>query len=334
MITQGVSVPEPRIVCVGSHLESEIALSELIDEGIPISGLVTLRRDAHEGVSDYVDLRPLCERSGIPVIDTADINDGETLARIRELRPHFIYVLGWNRLFGDELLTIPNGFVVGSHPTRLPEGRGRAPIPWTVLLEKRSSASTLFRITPGIDAGNILVQVPFDVPPRSYAALVYELSAYAMSRAFSTLTAQIRSGTVAEVEQDDRLATYYGRRTAEDGYLDFGESAENLERLVRAVSEPYPGAFAYYGDTKVEVWRAQLEDDRRHRGTQGQILAVEGNGVLVQATGGTVWLRELTSAGDMIPAETFTVGRRFGTRYDYEIRRLRADISDLRETPG
>ena len=126
-------ITSPRVVCIGANLESEVILNGLISISANVVGLVTVRPEQSSAISDYVDLHGVCRAAGIPAIDTDDINDPATLDRIRELQPDFLFTLGWSQMFGTALLALPEQFVVGSHPAPLPQMRGRAPIPWTIL---------------------------------------------------------------------------------------------------------------------------------------------------------------------------------------------------------
>lgn len=321
------------IVCVGSHLESQVALEGLFEANVPIAGLVTLPSGSSAGVSDYVDLHPLCEDSGVPVIDTTDINSVDTLARIRELAPNYIFTLGWNRLFKDDLLSIPDGFVVGSHPTRLPDGRGRAPIPWTILRDARRSASTLFKMDLEVDSGGILVQNEFDVPPRSYAYDVYMLASRAMRDGFIQLYHSIVAGKpLAARPQDSSLLTIHGKRTPMDGRVDWQGSADAVDRLIRAVSYPYPGAYSYYDGQRISIWRVDRTDGPPCFAPPGQVLERDDERILVMAGDEPVWLSEFTVEGDRLPAATFRVGTRFGYALEDEIHHLRGELAALKES--
>ena len=81
------------------------------------------------------------------------MNAVETIKAIEALRPDYIYTLGWSQLFREAFIKTPSRYVVGSHPSELPAGRGRAPVPWTILQGHRQSAVTLFRIDVGVDSG-------------------------------------------------------------------------------------------------------------------------------------------------------------------------------------
>ncbi|MEM8679558.1 MAG: formyltransferase family protein, partial [Planctomycetota bacterium] len=249
-----------RVVCVGSNQETECVLRGLHEQQANIVGLVTLPARRDQGVCDYVDLHQWCAAHDIATIDTVDINSAETLEAIAALRPDYIYTLGWSQIFGDRLIQIPSRYVVGSHPSPLPSGRGRAPVPWTILEAQQKSAVTLFRMDAGVDSGAILCQEWFEVAAEAYAQDVYQAVASNLRRAFLKVYQAHASGTpLPEVPQTKSEASYRAKRTPADGHLDFGRPAEEISRLIRAVSKPYPGAYTYYAGTKITVWECSLD---------------------------------------------------------------------------
>lgn len=324
----------PRVVCVGANIESEKVLSELLEAKAEIAGLITLPPRAAVGVSDYRDLHPLCHEFKVPVVDTEDINNEATLGAIAELDPEYIFVLGWSQMFKKDLLCLPSGFVVGSHPTPLPERRGRAPIPWTILEGHRKSAVSLFRMAPGADSGPLLIQRWFDVPERAYAMDVYERAAENLALAFAEHYQGIQDGAITEHVQDEKEATYRAKRVPADGFVDFRQPAEYVDRLVRAVSEPFPGAYTYYKDRVVKIWRADPYTGPEYRGVPGQILKRLHEGLVVQAGDLPVVVRELTVEGRPAVAGDFSVGEVFGYRTADVIADLRRRIFFLEEKLG
>ena len=322
----------PRVICVGANLESLVALERLVACGANVVGLVTLPSEDHKGVSDYVDLHPFCKKNGIHVIDTLDINASVTLTQLRELNPDYIFTLGWSQLFKEELLGLPHQYIVGSHPSPLPEGRGRAPIPWTILEQQKYTAVTLFRMTVGVDDGSILIQKWFRVPRGVYAKELYDLVAMKLGEAFCELYQSIISGQVVTEPQDMAVVTYRAKRTPQDGHIDFSRSAEDIERLIRAVSEPYPGAYTYYQGRIVRIWRASLEDVPSYFGQPGQILTKSNERILVQAGDRPLWMWQFTDMDDAIlSVRSFRNGSKFGFALEDEIYALREELFQLKQ---
>jgi methionyl-tRNA formyltransferase len=325
----GGMMRQPRIICVGANLETEIALKILLREGVPIAGLVTLPGDATDAVSDYVDLCDLCEGASIPIVYTQNINSAETIDRLKALNPDYIFVLGWSQIFRSNILNLPTQFIVGSHPTPLPEGRGRAPIPWTILDHRRESAISLFKMDSGVDSGAILKQRYFAVPEHAYAMDVYRLAADNLGAAYVDLYKDICADEVREDLQDENQATYRAKRTPADGYIQFTMSARKIWDIIRAVSEPYPGAYTYYQGFRVTVWKASHYRGPEIRGVPGQILKTEGSRVLVQTGDMPLWLDKLSSGEEEITGKFFKLGSIFGLRSDDVLTDMQSRIAKL-----
>jgi methionyl-tRNA formyltransferase len=84
--------------------------------------------------------------------------------------------------------------------------------------------------------------------------------------------ALIQSGAAARKPQDHDRATYCARRTPEDGLIDWRAPAASVLRLIRAVGDPYPGAFAYHNGERLIIDSAVLlPDSSRFIGLVGQV---------------------------------------------------------------
>jgi methionyl-tRNA formyltransferase len=276
-----------------------------------------------------VDLHSIANTNGIVCLDTDDINSPETVAWMADLAPDYLYTLGWSQIFGAAVLDVPSRFVVGSHPSPLPEGRGRAPIPWMVIEGIERGAVSLFRMARGADAGPMLVQRSFDVPPRADAGQLYERASATLRDAYCELHAAILAGAVRETAQDERRASYRGKRVASDGHLDFSKARQDVDRLIRAVTRPYPGAYAYHRGVRVQVWRSDLDDIPAFSGTVGQILLQQQGRLLVQAGDGALWLTEITIDGQVAVLRDLPVGSRFGYRVEDVLHALREEVAML-----
>jgi len=322
---------EPRIICVGGNQESFVALQGLVEAKANVVAVVTLPAGQAKPACDYFDLHDPCQEWGIPTIDAKNINRPSLVPTLSGLEPDYIYTLGWNQLFGMPLLQVPREYAVGSHPSLLPEGRGRAPIPWAILEGKNHMAVSLFRMDAGVDAGPILLQKPFELPSVADAQQVYQLVAENLRDAFCQLLRLHRSQhTVAAVAQDESQASYRAKRVPADGHIDFQRPAEEIARLIRAVSHPYPGAYAYYQGSRISIWKSRLDGVPNYRGVPGQIVKIEENRLLVQANDTPLWISDFSEDDHGADISQFRAGDRFGYAIEDEIHQLRNEIRILR----
>ena len=78
-----------KIICIGANLESYKSLTYLLENGCKIHSLITLPVGENKYVSDYVDLHPLCEKYGVNVIDTKNVNSKDTIEALRTIAPDY-----------------------------------------------------------------------------------------------------------------------------------------------------------------------------------------------------------------------------------------------------
>lgn len=275
-----------RAVVVGAVGSTAILLEELAAaKGWHVPLLVTLPFEARGRHSDFVDLEPLARRAGADIHRTRKTNSDETLSAVREAAPDLIFVIGWSQLCGPDFLALAPDSVVGYHPAALPRLRGRAAIPWTILLDEPITAGSLFWMEEGTDDGDLLAQHFFHVGRDETAQTLYDRHMDALSAMLKECLPALARGERRRTVQDHRFATWAAKRTPADGLVDWTRSAVDIDRLVRAVGRPYPGAFTYSQGEKLVIWKSEvLIGDWRYHARPGQLVAREAD-MLVVATG-------------------------------------------------
>ena len=301
-----------NIVCVGSNIESMVCLQKFKGNNITISGLVTLPFQQEKRGSDYRNLTPFCNENNIPFFKTKNINSNETKDWLRDINPDVIFILGWSQIFDKELINLPKKYIVGSHPSDLPFGAGRAPVVWTILEDLRKSAVSFFKINKNVDAGNLVLQKHFSILERTDSMLLYNLVSNKLSEGFIEIYNQIQNNTLSENIQDISRRTLRPKRVYEDGLLHFNKSAEEIDRLIRATTEPYPAAFSFYKGKRYSIWKSELSNIISNKSKTGEVLEIKKDRILVQCFESTVWLYDITdSSGETISAEKFEIAQQF-----------------------
>ena len=264
----------PELVIVGAVESTEVAIKAAARaESWRVRLIVTLPPERAGRHSDFCDLAAAAESAGAELAYAVRINDPEIVDRIRTARPDLILVVGWSQICGPAFLDILPAGVLGYHPAALPRLRGRAAIPWTILHAEPITAGTLFWIDAGMDSGAILEQRFFHVAPNETARSLYCKHMRALDAMVVSALARIQAGDAAGTVQDERCATYGARRTPADGAIDWAMSAAVIDRLIRAVGRPYPGAFTHHGEGRITLWEASPHaDDSRYLGAPGQIV--------------------------------------------------------------
>lgn len=198
---------------------------------------------------------------GIPVFAPEDVNHPLWVDRIKSTAPDIIFSFYYRNLLGEDILRCAPRGAFNLHGSLLPRYRGRAPLNWALLQGETETGVTLHRMVARADAGAIIAQQTVAIKPEDNARTLHGKLNMAAAELLQTALPQIADGHFAEQPQDESQASYFGRRTPDDGRIDWQQSATTLHNLVRAVADPWPGAFSYVGTSKFIVWRSAVRSD-------------------------------------------------------------------------
>lgn len=248
-------------------------IEALLAAGYQIDAVFTHADDAREN-RFFGSVAQLCAQRGIPVHAPEDVNHPLWIARIRELQPQFIFSFYYRHLLGEELLACARRGAFNLHGSLLPRYRGRAPANWVLVNGESETGVTLHRMVKRADAGAIIAQQRVAIDAEDTALSLHGKLREAAGELLERLLPAMLEGDFVEREQDESQASYFGRRTPADGLLDWRRPASELHNLVRAVTQPYPGAFAPVGERKLIVWQSKVVPGNQGR-PAGAVLGVE-----------------------------------------------------------
>jgi methionyl-tRNA formyltransferase len=260
----------PRILFFGYSEVGHSCLELLLDRGDNVIGLITHEDEPGEKIW-FKTPALIATEHGIPVFTPDSVNTPEWRDRIAAMQPDLILSVYYRHLIGPSILAIPALGAFNLHGSLLPKYRGRAPINWAVLHGEPRIGMTLHRMVKRADAGAIVDQQGVDISPRDTAEQAFRK---ALPCARAVLVRQIDrllDGTATETPQDEAAASYFGGRKPEDGRIDWSRPSLEIFNLIRAVTDPYPGAFSDFGGARLMVWWAEPAPGQA--GNPGEILA-------------------------------------------------------------
>lgn len=243
------------VTCVQLGLSCMEAIYEV---GGKLALAVTLLDDKAVGKSGRVYLDEFCAKHDIPLLKIAHVNDPEVISAITGAEIDWLFIIGWSQIAGPALLGAPRLGVLGMHPTLLPVGRGRAAIPWAILKGLQKTGVTLFKMDHGVDTGPIALQIEIPIDSATDATALYKEVNLAHVKIIHEVIPRIISGGLTLRAQNDEEATVWPGRKPADGEIDLSGSVHDAQRLIRAVTRPYPGAYFYKDLSKVVVWSARV----------------------------------------------------------------------------
>ena len=312
-----------KIGLIGGVKSSALALQKMSEYGLDIVEVFGYKPKNTELVSGYYDLESLCLDKSISFTPFTKINDH--IKEIQSLNLDYLFVVGISQLVSEDIINAPKLGAIGFHPTKLPKGRGRAPIAWLVK-EVEEGAATFFMLEHIADAGAIVSQECFEVTCDDTAKSVEAKVYAAMDLALDSLLPQLANGELVTVDQDDSVATEFGIRKPDDGLINWSDSAYDINRMVKAASEPHPGAFTYSELKRLAIQTCRIEENLEIKGVQGRILKINKNELLVQTGDGLIWIS--ISCNDI---DKLKIGSLLGYKVDSEIYELKKQVAELNE---
>lgn len=297
-----------KTILIGSVNSSKVVLEEMIKLNFPIDMVYSLDEKYSYNVSGYEPIHKIAEENNIPYRKFRKINEETIINEIKEMNPDYIFVIGLSQLINSEIIDAAKVGAIGFHPTPLPRYRGRAAIVWQILLGVKETESTLFFIDDGMDSGNIIAQEEYIIDDSDYAIDVLSKCDEALKRMINRVLPQLLEGTINSIKQNEEEATYLLKRTPEDGKIDWNESVESIQRLIRAVSKPYPGAFSnYQANHKVIFWKAHYFENEKYIGIPGQIAQITDEFLDIVCVDGILRVYEYENINQV----KLTVGNKF-----------------------
>lgn len=266
---------KPRIVFFGYSEVGYTCFELLLQRGDNVVALITHEDNPHEKIWFKTPAQAAREHR-VPVFTPDSVNTPEWIERIAALQPDLILSVYYRHMISTKILALAPLGAFNLHGSLLPKFRGRAPINWAIVEGASETGMTLHRMVKRADAGAIVDQAGVAIGPRDTAEQVFRkvlpLAREILARQVDALLA----GQASEVPQDETQATYFTGRKPEDGRIDWNHTSERIFNLIRAVTDPYPGAFTDVGGARLMVWWAEPEslDSKGKRGAPGEVLSI------------------------------------------------------------
>lgn len=249
-----------KAVVFAYHDMGCVGVQALLDAGFDIAAIFTHADNAQENAF-FGSVARLAAERGIPVYAPDDVNHPLWVDRIAEMKPEVIFSFYYRNLLGEAILNSARIGAFNLHGSLLPAYRGRAPLNWVLVNGETQTGVTLHRMISRADAGAIIAQRAVEIADADDALSLHRKLTESAKHLLEGALPTLKSGTFSETAQDESKASYVGRRTPEDGRLEWEKPAQTLHNLVRAVSDPWPGAFSFVGTHKFIVWKSRVRSD-------------------------------------------------------------------------
>ena len=267
------------VTCVKIGLS---CMEAIYKKGEKLDFVLTLPDNKAKDKSGRVYVEDFCKQHNIPLLKSEHINNSDVIASINSFDIDWLFIIGWSQIANLNVLKSPNKGVIGMHPTLLPEGRGRASIPWAIIKGLDKTGVTMFKMDMGIDTGSIIAQMEIPLNKKTTSTTLYNQIVNTHSSLIQKMIKPILEDKIKLSPQDELKATIWQGRKPKDGEINLKGSVYDAEKLIRATTHPYPGAFYYHDGIKHTVWSAKILKDMKIKPDLKTINHIEfEDGILV-----------------------------------------------------
>lgn len=287
-----------KVVVFAYNILGLIGLKSLLNAGFEVAALVTHEDDPNEKI--YFDsVAEFAKNIGIPVFTPSSPNTPDFISVLSEIKPNAIFSFYYRQMISQKILDIVNGKAYNLHGSLLPKYRGRCPINWAILNGETEHGVTLHVMVKNADAGDIVDMQDFPIFETDNAGTVQPKMAEAAKILLKRALPLILNGKEQLKVQDVSKSSYFGGRKAEDGKINWNKTAREINNLIRAVADPFPGAYTYLNGKKFIIWEAAFIDKNDLRDfSNGQIISLYPLSIV--ASSGELIIKKCQIEGDSI----------------------------------
>lgn len=179
-------------------------------------------------------------------------------------------------LIEKDLISLPKRLAFNIHGSLLPSYRGRTPHVWAIINNEEITGVTAHVIDEGCDTGDILEQHSFSISESDTGGSILSKFESIYTSLVEKVLYALESGTLSPRKQEHSRASFFGKRTPEDGRINWDWQKLRIRNWVRAQAFPYPGAFTFLEDQKLIIDKISIVDySYSYQMANGLILCAE-----------------------------------------------------------
>jgi methionyl-tRNA formyltransferase len=273
-----------KVVFAGHNPRGVACLRSLVEAGHDVA-LVLVHPAARDG-----EVARAAADLALAVDAPDDVNSAEVVARIAALEPGVIVLAGYGQIVRRPLLESARHGILNLHAGKLPQYRGSSPLNWALINGEPEFTLSVIRVDDGVDTGDVIVERTLPIAPNDTIADLHHTANEVFPELLRDALAHAEAGTLKGRSQDEHDAGYYPLRFPDDGLVLWDlVTAEQAHNRIRALTDPYPGAFTFHGSTRIRLL-ASRPTDVPFYGDPGRVYRAMPDAILVCASDRCLWI--------------------------------------------
>jgi methionyl-tRNA formyltransferase len=252
-----------RIGFIGCHEISWFCLKKICelstnhdDEVVVVFNLDSETASKHSASIRFENLQ---SEHNFLLYNVENITDNKNLQILKNSNLDILFIIGWHRIVPQEVLDTAK-IRIGIHSSLLPKDRGSSPINWQIIRGDKIGGVTLFHLTTGVDAGEIIDQEKYEIKFNDDVREVYFKATSSSINLLEKNWNQFHNKKIHSLPQNEGEITLNDRRKPGDGRINWLKNSTDCHNWIRSLTFPYPGAFTFWNNQKIFVWKSQLSN--------------------------------------------------------------------------
>ncbi|MEN7552010.1 methionyl-tRNA formyltransferase [Rapidithrix thailandica] len=212
-------------------------------------------------------------------------------------------------LIEKDLIGLPSKYAINFHGSLLPKYRGRTPHVWAIINNEPYTGITAHLIDENCDTGAILLQEKVKIDESDTGADLLDKYKQIYPKMVIDLLKKLQDQMLQPQIQEEAQATYFGKRTPEDGEINWDWQKEQIYNWVRAQAYPYPGAYTYLDGQKITIDKVEYTNGGYHFDQPNGSILTDGEQPVVKTPNGAVKLVSIREEIDFTDCKNKILGQ-------------------------
>lgn len=292
-----------KVMFMGTPEFAAVTLEKIIQSGHEVIAVVT-QPDKQKGRGQaivYSQVKEMALKYGLTVYQPIKVKEAEFLQTVKHLEPEVIIVAAFGQILPKALLDIPLFGCINVHASLLPRYRGAAPIQYSVIDGEKETGVTIMHMGVGLDTGDMILQAKTPITVQDTGGSLHDKLAVLGADLLITALQQLQDGTAERIPQDNEKASYVKMIDKDMGRMDFTQSADKLEHLIRGLN-PWPSAYTFLDGKTLKIWKAEVEpkaslNEEKDTAEPGAVIEIRKDALVVMTGDGALVIKELQLEG-------------------------------------
>jgi len=210
------------------------------------------------------------------VIYVSNVNNKIIYKLLKKQKADLFISAGFSNIFKKKLLKIPTYGVINLHAGPVPKYRGGSPLNWQLINNEKCFTLSVLKMDEGIDTGPVIINKKMIIKKNYDIKKLHSITNNIFPSLALKAIDKINNGEKFR-PQPKNAKNYWRQRKEKDGRIYFDKfSGFKIIRYIKALTKPYPGAWALLNDKKIIFYKAKTVN-KKINGSFGTIVTIKNN---------------------------------------------------------